>query len=188
MIEIPAYTEYLRALLPAQFRDGDNWNKLLAVIGEAMDAREADVQTLLEARTDIDSATGILLDQWGALFGLLRAGRSDDLYRSRLVAWMQALTSQGTPEEMISIARELSSGEAVTYWETPPATFSLELPGPLYSTSSEQAREIVAFITKGRPAGVSLGEIIDRVTDAARYDVASVGFDLGNFAIDLKGA
>lgn len=187
MNTINSYASFLRDLLPSQFRDGENWLKLLNVIGAALDTREADVQTLLSARTSIDDADGILLDHWGLLFGLARGGKSDAVYRTRIAAWMQALVSKGTPDELISIAQELSGGEAVVYWETPPATFNLELPGPIHSVDAVASSEVDRFIKKAKPLGVSIGQLIDRVEDAARFDVALVGFDLGKFATQMKG-
>ena len=187
MISIPSYFSYLQDLLPSQFRDGANWQKLLTVIGDALDDREADVQTLLAARTSIDDADGILLDQWGLLFGLSRGGKPDSSYRTRILAWMQCLTSNGTPEELISIARELVDGEAVVYWETPPCTFNLELPGPIHSVDAVASSEVDRFIKKAKPMGVSIGQLIDRVEDAARFDVTLGGFDLGKFATQMKG-
>ena len=187
MNTINSYASFLRDLLPSQFRDGENWLKLLNVIGDSLDTREADVQTLLSARTSIDDADGILLDHWGLLFGLARGGKSDAVYRTRIAAWMQALVSKGTPDELISIARELSGGDAVVYWETPPATFNLELPGPIHSVDPELSAEVDRFINKARPLGTAIGQLIDRVDDAARFDVALVGFDLGNFATQMKG-
>ena len=168
MSEITQITDYearLVALLPGQFKTGVNWLKLFATIsqtGSVMQDQEDLIYLLWQQRTSLSSAVGLQLDQWGAVVGLTRQGWTDAGYRARILVWLQVLRSKGTPDELIRIVSDLTGQPIgdIVFWETPPASYSIQFPGGVYATDPDLATDAARYAAKADPAGVGIGQVI----------------------------
>jgi len=157
----------LSGLLPGQFKEQTNWLKLfnaLAGTGKSMQLLEDSAFALWQQRASLTNATSGRLDQWGEVVGLPRQGWTDDSYRARILVWLQVLRSQGTPEQLIRIVKDMTGSADVRYWETPVASFSFQYTGDLYSSDPVLALDVAVYVDKARPSGVGIGQVISLPT------------------------
>lgn len=164
---ITDYEARLVALLPGQFQTQTNWLALISAIagtGKKIQDQEDLVYSLWQQRSDLANAVGAQLAQWGELFGLPNQGWTDDSYRARILVWLQVLRSKGTPDELIRIAADMTGtlipGPGITYWETPPASWSLQYAFDLYGTDPGLALDLARYLAKADPAGVGPDQVI----------------------------
>lgn len=180
MSEIANITDYearLVALLPGQFR-GANWLSLVTALAggsSTLQDQEDVTYSLWRQRSGLALAVGVQLDQWGELLGIPRQGWTDDSYRARILVWCQVLRSRGTPNELLRITSD-ASGENlddVDYWETPPASWSIQYPGGLYASDPELAVDLAKYLALADPAGVGPDQVIS--LSATPFLFGSVG-------------
>lgn len=111
-------------LLPDQFTGKPYIEALI----ETYSAGVQDVENLLTEifiNSEVDEAEGVQLDNLGNLFGEPRKGRNDTNYRLGLKARIAVNTSNGTPDEILSILKILLGSERVSIFEHFPAEFAL---------------------------------------------------------------
>lgn len=118
--EITDYVARARARVLQQYREKPS---LMALIGE-MAATVQEIETALFdviEQTTIGTSTGAWLDRLGALVGEERGGVGDVLYRRYILSRVQANTSEGTLEDIISVI--------TAWWGAPFPSLKLTEPG-----------------------------------------------------------
>ena len=110
----------------------------------------------------LQDAEGDQLDLIGGLIGEPRRGRTDDEYIAILRVVHLILKSNGTPEDLLAIARAISVGNPYSYSESYPATALLSLnPGVVLPSYS--------FLARAKPAGVALAMTIGLSSRTMRW-------------------
>ena len=99
------------------------WEDLASIMGQAF--RDADAQLgSIKSQIPVSSATGVQLDEIGAMVNLPRYGLDDDDYRTAIKVEVQTLVSSGTiPQILGAVTTIISDGRDVSYKELYPATF-----------------------------------------------------------------
>lgn len=116
--------ERIKSLLPQQYKDAPNLNKLLEVILEPANELKvvfADIKNLL----DIENNSGAQLDLIGEIVVQKRNGLNDADYRKLLRFKIKKNTSKATVEDIVSILKFLTNGTRVVYSDNPPAAYTI---------------------------------------------------------------
>lgn len=152
---------------------------ILAAILDQIQLIEDDAAAIAAAR-DVDTATGVQLDQVGALVGQPRWGRNDDDYRILIRARILANSSKGTPETLISIASLLLGGATITYRQQGAACYRLQWEVAT-ATSTETCAALTELITLATRSGVEFGLIETLSTPSPTFilDSETAGLDQG---------
>lgn len=101
----------------------ENFEKFVTVYTEEIQELE-DALIILANQKDIETVTGVWLDFLGKLIGEPRGGRNDEDYRASLKLKIAANTSDGTPDLIMSLARQYTNSttvrlrEGTTAWAT----------------------------------------------------------------------
>lgn len=168
MIDLKDWETELLEMDLSQYQETVTHPQLLAIFAGALQECEQANNDLIFDRLLFRSdgavtIEGLQLDQWGGWLGVAREGRSDAAYLAILKITLQVLRSQGSPDELIAILRDafgVLSPLAVGYWDTPPATWSAQIPGDVWGDDADLAMEIALLAARADPAGVQVGEII----------------------------
>ncbi len=147
--------------LLAQFSDKSNFLGLVAaILGPAQDVM--DTLYAMETTMYIQNAVGAQLDVIGIYVGVPRRGYNDDTYRLFIQVQIAINTSQGTPDQIITIMLLIAQATNCLYIPYYPAAISLQVNTDLdtYLASLPlSAAEFQALIQKVVPAGVELYNI-----------------------------
>ena len=116
--------------------------------------------------TVLESATGALLDQWGALAGSPRGPLEDDVYRRIIKARVRANLSSGHVGDMIEIYAEATAPSEVRYFDHFPAGFRLTAfrARPMGASRRRRIREIMG---DAKPGGVNIS-LCEAITGSLR--------------------
>lgn len=92
--------------------------------------------------TYIETAFGKQLDEIGDIVGIDRTSIDDDVYRSDIIFQIYINTSNGEPETLISVYRDIIDAVSVSYSEIHPAgvilnAISTQIPPPDIQTKME---------------------------------------------------
>jgi len=127
-----------------------------------------EVQTLENAYWDLyigtmlPAAAGDALDMLGGLVGEPRQGRTDAEYRLWITARTRLLQSNGTPPDLLALARAVLPAAVTTrLLEFYPGTITVELIGPV---DLKTAGQLGAMYKQAKAAGVRI-ETISSVVD-----------------------
>lgn len=90
----------------------ENFEKFVTVYTEEIQELE-DALIVLANQKDIETVTGVWLDFLGKLVGETRGGRNDEDYRAALKLKIAANTSDGTPDLIMSLARQYTNSTTV---------------------------------------------------------------------------
>tara|TARA_R110002012_G_scaffold265589_3_gene449005 strand:+ start:1112 stop:1849 length:738 start_codon:yes stop_codon:yes gene_type:complete len=151
--QILNHDEQAKNRLISQYKDSENINKLIAVYTNQVQAIENATYAMLNGRT-LDGSIGFQLDQLGLILNEKRDGLIDSDYRMRLKAKIAENTSEGTPEDLISIFKLLLNPDEIHYNEVHPAGFELTAIGNQDPVSSID--KIKKALEKAKPAGVNI--------------------------------
>ena len=138
------------ALLIEQLRKNPRMSGLVTAVVSQLQEIEDTLFDLLRFR-GIPTATGIQLDAIGAIIGLPRTSPLDTQYRSDIYFQIAVNNSQGTPESMIGVLKQITNA-AIYYTEYYPATIQIEIAkalNPIPANTLQQMQRI-------KPAGVKL--------------------------------
>lgn len=114
----------IKSLIPEQYKEAENFNKILEIFGEEVDE-------LLQAIEDvklaflIDSAIGKQLDILGSIVVIARNALSDDDYREAIKFKIFQNTSKAKVEDLILILKTLTEANLVVYSDSPPAAYTI---------------------------------------------------------------
>ena len=127
----------------------------------------------LLAQLDVSSASGVWLENLGAIVDERRESLTDVDYRKFIAARVLANVSQGTCEELLTIAltiqTSVSAGFALV--ELPPAAMQLSV-GNVAMTDAFALR-MARTLSRARAAGVRLSLLYQTLPDANTFTVAS---------------
>lgn len=133
------------------------WDKpkiraFVTALATGQQARE-DEQFDLLLSTDVNAATGDLLDKWGEAVGEQRLGLSDNEFRPFVLARMLANTCDGTIEALIEVFTAATQPNVdVLYQSVFPAGFCLSVVRPL-AMSEAISRRVARMMEDVRPGG-----------------------------------
>lgn len=136
-----------------QFKDSTNLKFLLCAWTLQVQDAEDGIDPLVLVR-DINTATGDPLDSLGEAVGESRDGRNDDQYRLIIRARILINKSNGTPNELIAIVRQLVGDPTIIVEldEYNPATVFIRPRGVIIP----DAATFAALLRQAKPAGVRL--------------------------------
>lgn len=139
---------------PSRYRGKRRIEALVRGLADGTQLLEDLLYDVLQS-TVLDSSTGALLDQWGALAGELRGPLDDTVYRQLIRARIKANVSDGTVEDMIEIYQIATAPSEVRYWGHFPAGFRMTAfrASPM---SVGRRRKIRILFDDVRPAGVGV--------------------------------
>lgn len=137
-------------------RDKEKFNKLLEIF--LLEIQELQDQTIeVSKQRDIDYAEGIWLDYIGKILGVSRGGITDEQYREALKLRVAINTSNGTPNEIISIIKKFTGLDFARIIEYPFAYFILVVQSANLLSSS-----IVGLLDRIKPAGAGTQIILNQ--------------------------
>lgn len=167
----------LKRLL-GQLKGSENLKRVLRAIGSEIQVAE-DLFWDLFTSIDLETATGATLNLWGALLSESRNGRTDAQFRAFLKVKVLRNTSQGTPERLIAILRQLTSPTTITIRE---GSAWIELAFVDGTIEASVRPILLAIIKAAAPAGVEVIQVVEEPANAFRFDTPGSGFDDGEFS------
>lgn len=146
LVPIESYSEAVMAFLASQYKGSP---KLSGMIDSMNPLAQNLEQAIFEIRDLfwIRTAVGVQLDAIGALFGVERVGRLDEVYRQDILRTASA-TRSGTPEDVIASVKSLTGADSVIYVPQFPAGYWAV---PIGGDASNLTQ---AFLDEISPAGV----------------------------------
>lgn len=153
MIERIDHTEQAKELMLSQFKDSETLNGLLESWMVPLQELEDSLHDFME-NNGISTATGVMLDIIGEYFGVDRANRSDDQYRSAILARAISERTDGTTAKFISGLISLTQTNFSTFYDYFPRTVYAHVGGGYSPT-------IYGDIQRLKPAGRHLRVLID---------------------------
>ena len=177
---------FAKSLLPAQYRDKTNWDKLCAVIAKPFQDLEDAFQQLLLFRY-VSVATGDVLDLLGALVDEGRNGRDDTAYRIRIKAKILLIKSSGTVPQILALLEALQPTQLKKLVPYYPATFVVDIDG---ITTAADANELAAMVAAAKAAGVRANITYSTVATADTFTwngTAAQGWNDGEWAHTAEG-
>lgn len=148
--------------LSGQFSEKLRANALVGALAEPIKDMD-DVTVALQTWRDLNTATGVALDQLGQLIGQARyggahpVGESDGEYRPKLRAAILRNRSNGTGEQLIAMVVALLDGKSPVpqVVDFPPAGFVLAVWVSAALTTSEEVA-LVEYCVAAKAAGVGI--------------------------------
>lgn len=174
--------------LPEQFRETTNVQNFIATFVSGVQ----NVENLLASiflNTELGTSVGIQLDQLGALFGELRAGRNDEDYRAAIRNRISIITSNATPDTLLGIMKLITQSEKVNIHEHYPASLSIsaqldrdmEAINSIYSLSSDVANNIKSA------SPISVGVVTSLFYLDENALLGELSFDEGTMIVESDG-
>ena len=154
-VYIDNHKEQMQDYLLSQFKNSPNILKYVEAYADKVQEIELEYWTLLES-LGIDTATGYALDLIGKEVGEKRNSRDDTDYRAAIIVKIFINNSSGSPEEVISAAKQITGASKVKYSTFYPAGTVLEIIGAPYLPYASTIKSTL-------PAGVDL--IFDNTLD-----------------------
>lgn len=165
----------------------NNIEKLLACLVSPVTALEDALQQLKSERF-VDTAVGAQLDIIGKLAGQLRLGLDDDTYRRYIRARIAANNSDGTVEDILTVA-DLIVYNTAAYLHAenqPIATVVLKVENA--AVTEALANILIAFLKDSVSGGVRVILEYSSATpgNTFKWDTAGRGWDTGKPFLDAK--
>ena len=164
--KITDYSTRCLEFLASQFKDADNLTGFIQAIIESVQDCEDVADDLLTDRLHFGTATGIQLDNIGAIVGVLRAGLSDIPYRFQIYFAIIRNGLLPTPNDFIQAVDSLTYSTYTRYWELYPAAIQMHFNGEVPITGGtlkENSARFVDLVDNMAPAGVNL-ELVKEYT------------------------
>ena len=146
-------TEALDRLI-FQYKEKPAFENLISALAKDHISFEESVWRLFSS-TSLSQGTGVQLDIIGEILGILRLGRVDSVYRTRLIAAVIQYTSSGRWEQLIEGFRLLTGARSTQGEEIFPASVSLTAIGAT-NLSTVDLVEIADVLRKLKAAGIGL--------------------------------
>lgn len=123
------------------------------------------IQDIENALTDMNTlrylpeAVGQQLDNIGQIVGISRlVGQSDASYLIAILTQIQINTSDGTPEQLISLFFILTAATQILFFEFFPGDYMIQ--SPFDPGSTDAADQIISILQTASPAGVNCDGIV----------------------------
>ena len=170
--------------LAIQYKGSLKIEGIIEALTQQIQDGEDDFIDLCSGRT-IGGSIGIQLDRLGALVGIERMGLSDDDYRVRITTKIAQNISQGEPERLIDVYKQLLGASFIFYADLPPGGVEMSANAEI---PSGQVNTFYLEIAKAAPAGVRIDylECHDPVEPFA-FDGTTVGEGFGSTLDPLIG-
>ncbi len=144
--------------LTSQFQDAPNVRALVRELVRGLNAVDADIEALAAARS-IDNAYGALLDYIGAVLGVPRSGRTDEVYRSALRFRQIVLRADGTPTSLLRGLKFLTQPTDAQLIEQYPASVLLFTNGETVPTTiAQDLGQLLPVAVENLNVAVSYGD------------------------------
>jgi hypothetical protein len=144
--------------LTGQFEDSPKLKGMVKAILDALTELENQGDALITERW-IDTAIGKQLDGAGYIVGESRKGRDDEAYRKAIKFRVFVNISKGTPDDLVSAVKFLTSPTDCQYLESFPATAILFTNGmDVPSDIHDQLQTMAPVALSDVPVCVSFGE------------------------------
>lgn len=114
----------IKSLIPEQYKEAENFNRILKIFGEEIDELLDAIEQVRLAFL-IDSAVGKQLDILGSIVVIPRNGLNDDDYREAIKFKIFQNTSKAKVEDLILILKTLTEADLVVYSDSPPAAYTI---------------------------------------------------------------
>jgi hypothetical protein len=183
-ILITNYCERASDRLIEQFETKQNINKYLCALIEPFQELEYVFGDLLQLRT-LSLASDAQLDGLGDIVGIARKGLADDAYRNAIRFQIGLNFSNGEPETIIALAKNLTEATQVNLKEIYPATMQILTNGTNVDGQTRKLLEQSAL------AGVAIELIVNYSSipfafepDPGDIDPIPQGFSEPNYAPD----
>jgi len=160
----------------------NNVEKLLAAVSTAVQDLENTYQQLLINRS-IDTAEGVQLDVIGRIAGQLRSGLDDDTFRRYVRARIATHNSDGTIEDLLTVASLIIYDEDASYIITQEGTATARLRVAGVAVPDDLGEALTSFILKTKSGGVRIVVqwAVSEPDDVFTLDMGP-GWDQGHFA------
>lgn len=178
----PAVVTAAANRLAQQFKDKPKINAALAALVAPLQP-VADAVTALILQQSIDAATDAQLDMLGSKIGEARAGLDDPSYRRRLRARVAVNRSDGTPEDMITVASlviGVGSGAIVFPEQQRYATVDVHITN--YIPDDDTVAALLEFLQEAASAGVRVLLEVLATTDDDTFTMATTETSLASDA------
>lgn len=139
----------IKSLIPGQYKDSSNLNKLLEVLSTPFDDLVA-VFASLKNILNLELAEGSQLDLIGQIIEEKRNGRSDSDYLKGIKFKTFKNTSKGFVDDVVKTLTLITSATKVIYSDNPPASYTI------YTNGIDLNDDIKFLIDKITAAGISL--------------------------------
>lgn len=139
----------IKSLIPQQYKDAPNFNKVLEVLATPFDDLVV-VFTALKNILDLESAEGAQLDLIGQIVEEKRNGRLDPDYLKGIRFKIFKNTSRGFVDDVVKALRFITSASKVIYSDNPPASYTI------YTDGTDLTDDIRFLMDKLTAAGISL--------------------------------
>lgn len=170
----------LRKLI-ADFRSQPNISGVLSTWIRRGLATDDEVIDVIDART-LDGATGVNLENLGALVGEAREGRNDATLRAAIRLRIRTNRSQGRVSDLFEIVNLLVP-DNWSFLEVPYGYFAVLL----YGASSATVQALALALSRSKPLGHQ-GELITSALPASQTIRFAFGADPGvSPAVDVTG-
>ncbi|TPV96226.1 MAG: hypothetical protein B7733_05820 [Myxococcales bacterium FL481] len=137
-----------------RYDEAPNIGKLADILSASFQEVEAGLN-VVQGKT-LEFADGTWLDRYGAIVDRpRRSDWTDEQYREQIELKIKAMSSRGTPEDIIDLAeamRPSGSPGVVQFYTVPPAGYGLNVPVP--SLTSEEEDYYASLIGLATPIGV----------------------------------
>ncbi len=157
-------------LLETQLKGKEKVEALLSALVLPIQDAEDDIFEIRN-RSQLDNATGDMLDQWGALVDLTRQGRADSEYLRLVKAKIAINISKGTINEVADIFNLLTTATHTDVYEVFPRQVDLFCNADLstYLSSDEES-----FAFDGGTDGAGFGDLFDTSVGGVWATLASI--------------
>jgi hypothetical protein len=172
LVHITTHTADAQAQLPYQYQGLPKWASLVDIFGSRAQALE-DVGWDVYSGGNILTDEGAQLDQTGDIVGLKRGGVSDAVYQVGLLAQIGVNTSEGTPENLISIFQKLMGAVQVLFNNVYPAKITMAAVGAAPIAALATIRTAVQTACTG---GVGVDFLVSAPTDAWSFQDVTSGY------------
>lgn len=148
------------------------FGSLVSELAGQVQAAESAVFGVL-AQLDLTTASGVWLENLGAIVDEARESLGDTDYRNFIKARVLANVSQGTCEELLTIARTVfvTGGATFALTELPPAAMQLVLGGATMTDAF--ALRTARALSRARAGGVRLSVLYQTLPDANTFTFSS---------------
>lgn len=126
---------------------------ILRAAATSIDALE-EARESIELGLAIETASGVMLDRFGALYEVPRGTMSDPEYRAILAAFRAAHASHGEREALIRVLLAVTGAERVIVSEAWPAGISIELVNP--TLDAEKIRLMWLALDRAVNSGITI--------------------------------
>lgn len=155
MDKITDHVEQAKGRLIQQYKESVNLHVVLEAVTQQVQDLEDALYSLLNGRW-IESATGVILDDFGTIVGQERLGFDDDFYRLLIYMKIGRNISEGEPERVIDVYKIITQATRCFLDEHYPAGMTLMSDGQINPISA-------SFIYEQMQAVVGAGIRIDQL-------------------------